>query len=301
MVNQKAGKTLALIGGILSVLLAVYSIYMIFFSYGYSFLLRYDLLTLAIYVIETAGWGLLAVSLFTGNKIFALIAAGAHTLNVLLWVAYRVAYYVSYGVWNIDSLLPYVLQLLAFVALGILALLSKKEQKAVKALCLIPAGVMFLGFVVELIGAISVGYIIYGWEFILYTLVSIAALLLAGLWLGARTDGAAAGQGYQQPVYQQPTYQQPAYQQRPAYPQQPTYQQPVYQQPAYQQPVYQQRPAYPQQPTYQQPVYQQPAAPAAPAASGGAEKLRELKGLLDAGIITQEEFDQKKARILDQL
>ena len=49
-----------------------------------------------------------------------------------------------------------------------------------------------------------------------------------------------------------------------------------------------------------QAAYAQQAAPA-PAAAGGDDmvaKLTELKGLLDQGILTQEEFDAQKAKIL---
>ena len=55
-----------------------------------------------------------------------------------------------------------------------------------------------------------------------------------------------------------------------------------------------------QQPA-QQPVQQpaQPAAPnPAPAATSGTDKLLEMKKLLDAGAITQEEYDKVKAQVL---
>jgi hypothetical protein len=44
-----------------------------------------------------------------------------------------------------------------------------------------------------------------------------------------------------------------------------------------------------------------PAAAPAPAASGGTDvvaELTKLKGLLDAGVLTQEEFDVAKAKVL---
>lgn len=44
-----------------------------------------------------------------------------------------------------------------------------------------------------------------------------------------------------------------------------------------------------------------PAAPAPPAAPTGesvVDQLTKLKGLLDAGVLTQDEFDAQKARIL---
>ena len=41
------------------------------------------------------------------------------------------------------------------------------------------------------------------------------------------------------------------------------------------------------------------AAPAAPAAGGGiAEQLTQLKGLLDAGVLTQAEFETAKQKVL---
>lgn len=43
------------------------------------------------------------------------------------------------------------------------------------------------------------------------------------------------------------------------------------------------------------------AAPAAPAASPVAEKLRQLKGLLDEGLISQEEFNAKRQKMLDDM
>ena len=50
----------------------------------------------------------------------------------------------------------------------------------------------------------------------------------------------------------------------------------------------------------QQPQYQAPpeAAPAAAPAGGITEQLTQLKGLLDSGVLTQEEFDAAKAKAL---
>jgi len=50
----------------------------------------------------------------------------------------------------------------------------------------------------------------------------------------------------------------------------------------------------------QQYEQQQAAAPPPPAAGGGdmVSQLTELKGLLDQGILTQQEFDAQKAKIL---
>ena len=49
---------------------------------------------------------------------------------------------------------------------------------------------------------------------------------------------------------------------------------------------------------FQQPQPVQPTQPAAPAAEDPLEKIGKLKQLLDAGAITQEEFDAQKAKLL---
>jgi hypothetical protein len=81
-------------------------------------------------------------------------------------------------------------------------------------------------------------------------------------------------------LYTQPSapIQQPAYQQ-PIAPVQPTYQQPVYQQPV-------------------QPMYQQPVTPVGQKQVSDDEKLANFKKLLDEGIITQEQYDEKEREIL---
>ena len=53
-----------------------------------------------------------------------------------------------------------------------------------------------------------------------------------------------------------------------------------------------------QQPVNQQPANQQPAAAASTPAEDPYAKLASLKKLLDDGIISQEEFDKAKAKLL---
>ena len=48
-----------------------------------------------------------------------------------------------------------------------------------------------------------------------------------------------------------------------------------------------------------QPVVQ--ATPVPAEVQGPAAKIMELKGLLDAGVITQEDFDKKKAELLGSM
>ncbi|MBW8873829.1 MAG: SPFH domain-containing protein [Acidobacteria bacterium] len=50
-----------------------------------------------------------------------------------------------------------------------------------------------------------------------------------------------------------------------------------------------------------QPAPATAAAPPAPAASPTAEKLRQLKGLLDEGLISQDEFNAKRQKLLDEM
>lgn len=63
-----------------------------------------------------------------------------------------------------------------------------------------------------------------------------------------------------------------------------------------------QAPAYtapPQQPVAAAPAPQAPVAPAQPADMGNRlDQLKQLGELLQAGVLTQEEFEQQKARIL---
>jgi len=99
-----------------------------------------------------------------------------------------------------------------------------------------------------------------------------------GSFLG---DLAAGGIGYlmgRQSAQQAPQYQAPQYQP----PQTPQYQAPQYQPP-------------------QAPQYQPPANQQAPAASGGNERLAQLQllgHLRDSGLLTNDEFEAEKRKIL---
>lgn len=106
---------------------------------------------------------------------------------------------------------------------------------------------------------------------------------MGGSFLG---DLAAGGIGYlmgrqsaqQAPQYQPPQYQAPQYQP----PQAPQYQAPQYQPP-------------------QTPQYQPPANQQATAASGGNERLAQLQllgHLRDSGLLTNDEFEAEKRKIL---
>ncbi len=117
---------------------------------------------------------------------------------------------------------------------------------------------------------------------------------------GLMGDLVAGGIGYlmgKQSAQQTPQYQPPQYQGSPPQYQTPQYQPP--QAPQYQTPQYQ--PPQPQQ--YQSPQYQppQPQQYQAPAASGGNEKLAQLKllgHLRDSGLLTNDEFEAEKRKIM---
>ncbi len=80
---------------------------------------------------------------------------------------------------------------------------------------------------------------------------------------------------------------------------QPTFGQPIQQQPIQQQPI-QQQPIQ-QQPTPQQPISQQPVQPTTAQqvpSQDSTTRLLEMKKLLDAGAISQEDYDKVKAQVL---
>ena len=113
---------------------------------------------------------------------------------------------------------------------------------------------------------------------------------MAFMGMGANAAGGLMN-NMQQPMQQQPMQQQPMQQQ--PFGQQPM-QQPMQQQPFGQQPM--------QQPMQQQPFEQQPMQqPMQQPQQDPMERLKQLKGLLDAGVITQEDFDSQKDRILGEL
>ena len=60
-----------------------------------------------------------------------------------------------------------------------------------------------------------------------------------------------------------------------------------------------QQPQQPQAAPYQPPVQSPPRPQAAPVVQDAADEIRKYKELLDSGILTQEEFDRKKAQLLD--
>ena len=56
-----------------------------------------------------------------------------------------------------------------------------------------------------------------------------------------------------------------------------------------------------EQPETQEPAAAADPAPAEPSANDSMEELTKLKGLLDAGVLTQAEFDAQKQKILQSM
>ena len=56
-----------------------------------------------------------------------------------------------------------------------------------------------------------------------------------------------------------------------------------------------------EQPETQEPAAAADPAPAEPSADDSMEELTKLKGLLDAGVLTQAEFDAQKQKILQSM
>ena len=129
-----------------------------------------------------------------------------------------------------------------------------------------------------------------------------------------KAEGLQSNMQYSQPAFQQ-SFTQPQVTQaninQPVTPQQQSFAQPVYpQQQSFAQPIYPQQqpyaqPVYPQQQSYSQPVYQQPShvqpaetQPVQPVEAESPE-LRDLKASLDAGYITQKEYELKLKEIMN--
>jgi hypothetical protein len=201
----------------------------------------------------------------------------------------------------------YILYVLGWFLLTVVLLAAEPKleslRSAVKKIFFLPA-ILIGAYVLDILIQVMGNWLEYGrylafveklymfMSILPYVLLAVGALL-AGKWAVAERENplAQAGQAPQQP--QRQAYQQPQYQgyQQPQYqnyqqPQPQPYQQPQYQN--YQQPQYQ---------AYQQPQQQNPQPnPGQP--QDPTEVLRRFKGLLDDGIITQEEFDAKKKQLL---
>ena len=209
----------------------------------------------------------------------------------------------------------YILYVLGWFLLTVVLLAAEPRleslRSGVKKIFFLPA-ILIGAYVLDML-IVLIGDLLDYWSYLSFAekmsifmsilpvvLLTVGALL-AGKWAVEEREKplARAGQAPQQPQYQ--AYQQPQYQgyQQPQYqnyqqPQPQPYQQPQYQAP--QQPQYQSY-QQTQYQNYQQPQQQNPQPnPGQP--QDPTEVLRRFKGLLDDGIITQEEFDAKKKQLL---
>ena len=152
----------------------------------YLLLVTYDIGYFLIYLITDAGialssidamdiiyWFILAglgVTLFTKNKIAVICAAGAalllYTINLLSWIS-----------------IMNVCDFLAFAALIVLLILALLRKRVVAYLWFLPGAIMLTGALVNWIGYDYFSYLSLAWRSIAFSLLEIAALVFAGLWL----------------------------------------------------------------------------------------------------------------------
>ena len=286
------------------ILLIVYGAVMILIR-----LFATDVGGLLVFLLGSLGMIVFGVTLLTGRRDMIPVA-GAGVLALAELIAQIIQLVEAYEI-SALALLMTILWLGAFVALVLVmagSLLPQLERlrKPAKSLWFLPALLLGLN---ELINVIVLLVTVFQYNlrgagsYIIGTLIGYAiattmwllSLIFSCQWavLGEETKAALPQyQSYQQPQYQ--SYQQPQYQsyQQPQYQ---SYQQSQYQ--SYQQPQYQSYQQSQQYQDYQQPGQYQSYQPSA-GGQDAAETLRRYKGLLDDGIISQEEYEAKKRQLL---
>ena len=240
----------------------------------------------------------LGVSLLTRKKPLITIAAGAATAVQLLCLLQTLISLFG-GMNFLHALAALLVQLMWVLVMASVMLLNLDVVPALKKLYFLPAALVLLAKVFTAVQSLL--YIsIYGFDVataigqaigtLIGAILPVATFFLIGHWLvNPYSKKAAPVQRPYQPQGYCPV-QQPY---QGGYPQQP-YQQPRqggYPQQGYQQPV---QNAYPQQPQYQQPQYQPQQQPQ----PAGLQELERYQQMLSAGVITQEEYNAARARIL---
>lgn len=237
----------------------------------------------------------LGVSLLTRKKPLITIAAGAATAVQLLCVLQTLISLFG-GMNFLHAVTALLVQLMWVLVMASVMLLNLDVVPALKKLYFLPAALVLLSKVISAVQPLLF-ISVYGYP------VEVAIGQAIGTLIGAILPVATfflIGHWLVNPYAKQPAVARPQYQgyrpvQQPyqgGYPQQP-YQQPRqggYPQQGYQQPV---QNAYPQQPQYQ--PQQQPQQQPQPA---GLQELERYQQMLSAGVITQEEYNAARARIL---
>lgn len=144
----------------------IYAIYKVIISVSNS---DYATITALGVIFPIAALGM-AVTLFMKNKKAVVAAAG---VNALLGT-YSIINYLSLG-----NLCDFV----AYAGAVVLIALSIKGNSAVKKIWFVPALVLLVGCVIGWIKYGSFRYLSVQWRPILFSIVEIAALLFAGMWL----------------------------------------------------------------------------------------------------------------------
>ena len=235
--------------------------------------------TLIANVLCIIAYLLILISLFIGGK-----------RNVLLTVGFGLVLITFFFTLSFTTSIASFLIFFAWffgIAVVLAAAIGEGYKRVMRFMAWIPPVSLFTGYVLSLL-INGVEYIFYGFGLgvaylillLLLEFCTFMGMLFACLWavsayqIVPRTQPAAP----QYPQYQQPQYRAPQQFQQPQYPQ--------YQQQQYPQPQ----------------QYTRAAAPAAPSpvqqTNNTAAQLQKYKELLDAGVISSEDYEAKKRQLL---
>ena len=232
--------------------------------------MHYTGLSLFLVIAEILTNAFLGISLLTRKKMIITVAAGAATAVQLINFLQALLSFFTFRMNMLISVTILLINLLWTLAMASVLLLNLDLVPALKKLYFLPAALVLLSKVITAVQALL--YIsVYGFDVataigqaigtLIGAILPVATFFLIGHWLV------------------NPYAKQAAPVQRPYQPQ------------GYR-PVQQ---GYPQQPQYQaQPQYQPQQQPH----PAGLQELERYQQMLSAGVITQEEYDAARARIL---
>ena len=252
--------------------------------------------TLIANVICIISFLLIFIALFIGGKrnVLLTVAFGLVTITFFFTLSFlsSIANFLIFFAWFFG------------IAVVLAAAIGEGYKKVMRFMAWIPPVSLFTGYVLSFL-IFGVDYIFYGFGLgvaylillILLDFFTFMGMLFACLW------AVSAYQFLPRPQAAAPQYPQ-------QYPQQPQYRAPQQYVPQYQQPQqfaqppqYQQSQQYPQPQQYQQPQQiTRAATPVAPspvqATNNTAAQLQKYKELLDAGVISAEDYEAKKKQLL---
>ena len=260
----------SIFAGVLYLLLPLFSIESIFYMIGEIFEGDFEFY----FLIDSLWWTcclVAAIFLFIGKRKLYIVPAS-------LFIAHSLFQMFANG---FDVIFVDILNIMSYIVILVFAILylcgvGKGGFKLI-CLCWIPVvltAISEITFIVELFDYIDYMSTFDAIYVIFSPFINILISFFVSFWLTARCKAQDEADAKAVPVAAQPVYQQPVYAQ-------PVYQQPVYQQPVYQQPV-------------------QPAQPKAEVTQSVIDEIKKAKELLDAGAITQEEFDTIKSNLMNK-